>query len=199
MPTSQRSPPLPYPCPSRFLVTPPPPPPFTTTEDDHGRKQTKEAEVKLTPRDATNCPRGRMLSASPERRMDLRRLYKLISYLDEGDTKASGPVVENTPMNALQEVGPLHTWPRDPLEVSTSRVPWPPDEAGCARRRLPCHESSGKELLIGDPPLPWSITWRSQVARRYGRITRYVRLIGTMGRLMPWPRPRGNLGQDERG
>jgi len=46
----------------------------------------------------------RMLSASPERRVDLRRLYTLITYLEDGETRGSGGVVENTVMKALEEV-----------------------------------------------------------------------------------------------
>lgn len=45
-----------------------------------------------------------MLSASPERRVDLRRLYTLITYLEDGETRGSGGVVENTVMKALEEV-----------------------------------------------------------------------------------------------
>ncbi|CAN0136590.1 unnamed protein product, partial [Discosporangium mesarthrocarpum] len=44
-----------------------------------------------------------MLSAIPEKRPDLRRLYTLISYLDDDDAKGKG-TPENTSMHALQEV-----------------------------------------------------------------------------------------------
>lgn len=47
----------------------------------------------------------RMLSASPEKRVDLRRLYTLISYLDDGETRGGGGAVENNAMKALEEVG----------------------------------------------------------------------------------------------
>lgn len=47
----------------------------------------------------------RMLSASPEKRVDLRRLYTLISYLEDGETRGGGGVVENNAMKALEEVG----------------------------------------------------------------------------------------------
>lgn len=45
-----------------------------------------------------------MLSASPEKRVDLRRLYTLITYLEDGETRGSGGLVENTAMRALEEV-----------------------------------------------------------------------------------------------
>lgn len=51
----------------------------------------------------------RMLSASPEKRVDLRRLYTLISYLEDGETRGGGGVIENNDMKALEEVSkPLH-------------------------------------------------------------------------------------------
>lgn len=46
-----------------------------------------------------------MLSASPEKRVDLRRLYTLISYLEDGETRGGGGAVENNAMKALEEVG----------------------------------------------------------------------------------------------
>lgn len=46
----------------------------------------------------------RMLSASPEKRVDLRRLYTLISYLEDGETRGGGGAVENSAMKALEEV-----------------------------------------------------------------------------------------------
>ena len=45
-----------------------------------------------------------MLSASPEKRQDLRRLYKLIGYLEDGESQGGGQVVENTTMKALEQV-----------------------------------------------------------------------------------------------
>lgn len=45
-----------------------------------------------------------MLSASPEKRVDLRRLYTLISYLEDGETRGGGGAVENGAMKALEEV-----------------------------------------------------------------------------------------------
>lgn len=45
-----------------------------------------------------------MLSAKPEKRDDLRRLYTLISYLEDGETRGGGGVVENGAMKALEEV-----------------------------------------------------------------------------------------------
>lgn len=46
----------------------------------------------------------RMLSASPEKRVDLRRLYTLISYLEDGETRGGGGAVENSAMKALEKV-----------------------------------------------------------------------------------------------
>lgn len=46
----------------------------------------------------------RMLSAKPEKRDDLRRLYTLISYLEDGETRGGGGAVENSAMKALEEV-----------------------------------------------------------------------------------------------
>lgn len=45
-----------------------------------------------------------MLSAKPEKRDDLRRLYTLISYLEDGETRGGGGAVENSAMKALEEV-----------------------------------------------------------------------------------------------
>ncbi|CAM9416688.1 unnamed protein product, partial [Ectocarpus fasciculatus] len=45
-----------------------------------------------------------MLSASPEKRVDLRRLFTLISYLEDGETRGGGGAVENNAMKALEEV-----------------------------------------------------------------------------------------------
>lgn len=45
-----------------------------------------------------------MLSSSPEKRIDLRRLYTLIGYLEDGETRGSGGAVENSAMKALEEV-----------------------------------------------------------------------------------------------
>lgn len=60
-----------------------------------------------------------MLSATPEKRDDLRRLYTLISYLEDGETKGSGVAVENNAMKALEEVG---TPQRHVFSRSSSRL-----------------------------------------------------------------------------